>query len=331
MTSSDDTLRSVLGRVQALFPIQTTRGSLALHEGDNGEARNDPRMHRVGPLLLTPWEVWLGLRTTTPQGLGTEGSCFLAKAEQVHDPRLAPYAEGMILSLRSILERASDASMENWAIGYFDVRLPLDVFGADVTADRVREYFLTYPWLGRLLPSRPAKAPAYVPAPSGAVLHADGTVDLDRLWLWIGQHTQPRHEDTRWDDAMTRALPPPVRVLAALRTVDSRVGGNGFEVFLAQARGVEVRDAYDALAAVSAECLRELMARGIGLAAKEAAAFTGERAKAWYAPFEGQAAASWPEIDGHEPDRSYALLQSELIPAAERYANAHVGALVRIG
>lgn len=321
-----DMVHALEARVRPLFPIRTERGSVELAE----PATREPvaGVYRVGSFVVSSgWGLSVELRTTRAQGTSTEGGYYLCATNQLDDPRLGPYTEGFILALRSVLERATDTSMRDWAIGNFD-HLPLEVLDANAPATHYRDYFLTYPWLGRLLPTRPPKAPAYVHAPAAAVSPARGESELDRLWSWIWQHARSTYVDLKWDDAMTKALPEPVRVLSALLTIHSMVGGNGFEVFLAQARGTVVRDAYQALVTVGAEQLRALMAKGIPLAEREGATFTSERARKWLDAF-NDPASSWSEIDGHEPDRSYALLNSELVPAAERYANAHRAALVR--
>ncbi|MGZ3455948.1 MAG: DMP19 family protein [Polyangiales bacterium] len=279
---------------------------------------------RVGALRIEEPGVWVELATTRSDGRGTEGSLYLFGSDRVEDPRAVPFVTGLFAALRRLIERGSP----KWANGYLDVRMPIDVLEIGATSDQYRDQFLSYPWLGRLFPERPAKAPPYVRAPERAVTRS-GALDLDALFAWVYAHAQRTYDDPRWDDAMIRALPEPVRVLEGLHLIDSMVGGNGFEVFLAQARGAVVRQTYAALEAAGAEQLRELMAAGIGLAAQSGAEFMQERAKKWLEPFEDLAADDWSEIDGHEPDRSYALLGSELRPSALRFAERHRDALVR--
>lgn len=278
---------------------------------------------RVGSLHVEEHGVWLSLTTTRPDGIDTDGTVFLFARERLDDPRSVPFASGLLAALRRLLEKQPN----NWAVGYLDVRMPLEVLEVGATADAYRDQFLTHAWLGRFLPERPQKPPPYVPAPAAAV-SGGGALELEGLLAWIAAHAQRTYEP-RWDDAMIRALPESARVLEAVHMIDSMVGGNGFEVFLAQARGAVVRQAREALEAIGAEKLAALMGAGIGLAAAQGAEFMNERAKKWLEKFEDRAAADWSEIDGHAVDRSYALLASELRPCALRYAEAHRAALVR--
>lgn len=251
----------------------------------------------------------------------------LCDRAQLRDPRLGDYLEGMLLALRAVLERASAASMDHWAIGYFTEHPPLDVLGERPTAQQFREYFLTYPWFGRLLPDLPATPPAYELAPFSAASF-NGAFDVEALWSWIAQHSRRTFVNAKWDDAMIRALPKPVRTLSAAHILHAMVGGNGFEVYLSQANGPEIRRCYEALGELGAVRLQALMAKGIALAASQGAEFAYTRTREWAQRFP-RAASAWGEIDGHEEDRSYALLKSELVPAAQRYAEKHRAELVR--
>lgn len=284
--------------------------------------------YRVEALNVDEWSVWLALSTTRHDGRGTEGALYLFAPDRLGDPRAVPFAAGLLAALRAVIERATAESARKWAVGWLDVRMPIDVLDVDATADDFREQFLTWPWLGRLLPNRPTKPPPFVRAPARAVMR-DGALDLPALFAWVNAHAQRTYDDRRWDEAMIGALPAPVRVLQGLWLVESSVGGNGFEVFLLQASGAEVRHVHASLEAAGAKKLARLMGAGIDLAAQHGAEFMRERSKKWLDAFEGLAADDWSEIDGHEPNRSFALIESELRPCALRWAERHRDAVVR--
>ncbi len=153
-------------------------------------------------------------------------------------------------------------------------------------------------------------------------------VDVDRITSWIEHFTERTFVDLRWDDARLKAMPVEVRALDGVAMINAMVGGNGFEVFLAQTRGATIRHCFDALKTVGATQLRALMAEGIALAARQGAEFMNERNTNWVDAFD-RGATSWVEIDGREPDRTYALIESELMPRASEYANRHQRVLVR--
>lgn len=272
--------------------------------------------------------VWLELETRRHDGRGTEGALFLFRRTCLDDPRAEPYARGLVAALARVIDRATPLSVTKWAVGWLDVRMPLEVLAVDATSEAYCTEFLRYAWLGRLLPDRPAKAPSYERAPVEAVVR-DGALELDALFAWIHAQAQRTYDDPRWDDAMIRALPAPARVLEGLHLLDAMVGGNGFEVFLAQARGADVRHCLAALEAVDAPRLLHLLREGIALAASQGAEFTNERSRKWLEAFEAPGAHEWSAIDGHEPDRSYALLATELRPAARRFAEQHRARLLR--
>jgi hypothetical protein len=283
---------------------------------------------RAGDLQVEEWGVTLPFETMRQDGRGTEGALFLFARDRLEDPRAPAYVSGLLSALRTVIDRATPKSVPKWAIGYLDVRMPIDVLEPPATEEAYRDAFLSYPWLGRILPDRPKKAPTYVRAPARAIMR-DGAIDLDALYAWVHAHSMWTFDDPKWDAAMLRALPEPVRVLQGLFTIESMVGGNGFEVFLLQAKSAVVRDAYTAVAAAGAEKLRELMAQGIGLAARHGAEFMRERGKKWLEEFEDCSVEDWSEIDGRETDSSFALLESELRPCAMRYAERHRDTLVR--
>jgi hypothetical protein len=195
------------------------------------------------------------------------------------------------------------------------------------TKDDFSRYFLTYPWLGQYLPDRPARAPAYVRAPAEDYLQ-DSKVDLHALWRWISRQVPRTFDDLAWDEAMLAALPEPVRVLEAALMVHAMAGGNGLEVWLSQARGADIRRSHHALGVLGATRLQALMAMGIALAAHQGAEFVHEGDAARTRAIKARKPSDWREIDGHEPDRTYALLESELVPLAQKYAETNRDELI---
>lgn len=271
---------------------------------------------------------WLEVETHRHDGRGTEGALFLFGHRRLDDPRALPFARGLLAALSQVIDRATPRTIGQWAIGWLDVRMPLEVLTPGATSDAYCAEFLRYAWLGRLLPDRPTKPPPFERAPVEAIVRGN-ELDLDALFAWIQAQAQRTYEDPRWDDARIRALPAPARVLEGLHLLDAMVGGNGFEVFLAQARGADVRHCLAALEAVDAPRLLHLLREGIALAASQGAEFTNERSRKWLEAFEDPSAHEWSTIDGHEPDRSYALLATELRPAASRFAERHRARLLR--
>ncbi|MDC0675315.1 DMP19 family protein [Nannocystis radixulma] len=326
----DDDERAVLGAVKGIlaryFPIA---GELARIElSDAVLDPPDPRHLCDGPLFVAPWYVSLCVKTSGFDKMETEGALAICDRKRMLDPRIAPYLEGQLMALTTVARAATRELVKRyWAIGYLHCALPLTVLPRDATADTYRRYFLTYPWLGRFLPDRPVIAPPYVRAPAEDYLR-DGKVDLPHLWTWIYQHTQRTWDDEAWDDAMIEALPEPVRILASAHTLDAMVGGNGFEVWLSQTRGADIRRAYHALGVLGATKLAALMAGGIALAAHHGAEFAYEKDKSWWRAIRTRRPRDWHEIDGHAPDRTYALLESELVPLSQKYAEAHRDALI---
>ncbi|MEZ4452970.1 MAG: hypothetical protein R3B09_26155 [Nannocystaceae bacterium] len=288
----------------------------------------DPRYVCEGPLLVAPGYVSVSVATSGSGKLDTEGELPVCDRARMLDPRVAPYLEGQLLALTTVARSATREVVQRWwAMGYLHCGLPLTVLPRDASADTYRRYFLSYPWLGRFLPERPLVAPPYVRAPVEATTRG-GEVDLDGLCTWISHHAQRTFEDHAWDDAMMAALPEPVGVLAAVHEIQAMVGGGGFEVWLGQARGAEIRRAYHALGVVGATRLAALMAAGIVLAAHQGAEFTREPDRTWWRAIQARRPRTWSEIDGHAPDRTYALLESELQPLAQRYAERHRDALI---
>lgn len=321
----DDAERAVLDAIGVVLarhlPIVGELCRIDLDDAAPGPP--DPRCHREGPLHVTPWGVSLGVRTSAVDKRETAGGLAICERGQLLDPRVIACLEGQLMALTTVA-RAADREVvrRSWAIGYLAVGLPLAALPRGASGDEYRRYYLTYPWLGRLLPGRPAAAPPYVRAPADEVLRPGGLA-LDALLCWIGRQVARTHEDFAWDEAMIAALPEPVRVLEAVHLMQAMVGGNGFEVWLSQARGADIRRAHHALGALGATRLRALLAMGVALAAHHGAEFTGEDDVAWVRAVRGRRPGDWRAIDGHEPDRSYALLDSELVPLAREYAEAH--------
>lgn len=288
----------------------------------------DPRCRCDGPLFVAPWFVSLGVKTSASDKRDTEGSLTICERGQLLDPRVAACLEGQLMALTTVASSATRAVVQRcWAIGYLNTALPLAVLPRGATRDDYRQYFLTYPWLGQYLPDRPARAPAYVRAPMDEYLR-DGKLDVRHLWSWTYRQTPRTFDDVAWDDAMLAALPDSVRTLEAAHLLYSMVGGNGLEVWLSQARGADVRRGHHALGVLGATKLQTLMAMGIALAAHHGAEFCYEDDVAWTRAIRARRPRGWREIDGHEPDRTYALLESELVPLAQKYAEAHRDELI---
>lgn len=318
-----DALRPIFSRY---FPIVGELCRIDLADATPDEL--DPRSRCDGPLFITPWYVTLGVRTSGFDKMDTDGALTVSNRGQLLDPRTAPCLEGQLMALTTVATAATKEIVRRyWAVGYLNTSLPPTVLPRTATKDDFCRYFLTYPWLGRYLPDRPAKAPAYVLAPADEC-QRDGKLDIHSLWTWIYRQVARTFEDTAWDEAMIAALPEPVRVLEAAHMLCSMAGGNGLEVWLSQARGADIRRAHHALGVLGAAKLQALMTMGIALAAHQGAEFVYEHDAARTRALKGRKPGSWREIDGHEPDRTYALLDSELVPAAQQYAEKHRAELI---
>lgn len=312
--------------IAAYFPIvgEVARVELV----DAAPESPDPRHVCDGPLVVTPWSVGLSVKTASDGKMDSDGELLVCNRRDLLDPRIGPYLEGQLMALTTVAKAATrEIAGRCWAIGYLNCLLPLTVLPRGATAEQYRRYFLLYPWLGRFLPERPVLAPPYIRAPAEEYVR-DGQVDFDHLCSWIYQQTRRSYDDEAWDEAMIAALPEPVRVLASIHTIHAMVGGGGFEVWLGQALGAEIRRGYHALGVIGATRLVALMARGIALAAHQGAEFVHNGDRGWWRAIQARRPRDWREIDGHEPDRTYALLESEMVPLGQKYAEAHRGALM---
>ena len=143
---------------------------------------------RVDGLQVEQHGVWLSLTTTGSGGSDTDGTVFLFARHRLDDPRSVPFACGYLAALRRLLERQPQV----WAVGYLDVRMPLEVLEVGATTDAYRDQFLTHAWLGRLLPDRPQRPPAYVRAPAAAHLAGRSGRDGPRGGCVRGRVCTPR-------------------------------------------------------------------------------------------------------------------------------------------
>jgi hypothetical protein len=309
------TLEELQVLLEQLFPLRGARGKADLVPA---EPVDDPRWQVHGPLHAGPWSITVALRLSPLDGPTSRLELTVCEPRHLTDPRLPAYVDGWTRGLTTLLHLATYQSANRWAPGYVDVLLPLEVRPVGASAEDYHADFISYPWFGRLLPERPATPPPYVMPPAEIVVR-DGQLDVASLGVWIYRQVARSYSDRKWDAALVKALPEPVRVLDGAQMIDAMVGGNGFETFLGQTDSFRVRQCHAALVAVGAPRLAALMAMGIDLARREGCEFAHERATAWLKPFAGLApAGGWKDIDGHEPDRTYALLKSELEPAMRR-------------
>lgn len=318
-----DALNAVVSRV---LPLRARHGALELAPIDL-EGQGFP-VKPVGALLVNEWALSIRLRCTRAARPPHDGEVTLASAERWDDVRLPAFVEGWLAALKVILSSATSESIDRWVPSSLQPTLPLDLLDEGSNAEEFCRAFLEFPWLGHLLPKRPKSAPRYVLAPRSVVLAAD-ELRLFELWEWIGYFTRQSYVDARWDDAMIKALPDAARALDGVALIHALVGGNGFEVFLDSQRLAVVRHCYESLLAVGATELAAVMRRGIGLAVARGAQFMSERNTGWARSFRAEAAGAWSEVDGHDPDKSYALIESELVPRALAFANRHRDELVR--
>jgi hypothetical protein len=319
-----DALRTV---VERKLPLRFSIGSIELATLDLTEF-GASRCTPIGPFVLFEEALHLALRRTIadePQDHRVIAT--VSAPPHWDDPRWPAYVEGWLDAVATVHEAHSVESLRPLRWRPWAASLPVDVLDEGSSAREFSEKFLEYPWLGRLLPSRPSKPPAYERAPRSAVMKG-ARVDLGRITSWIDHFTERTFVDHRWDDALLKAMPPEVRALDGVAMINAMVGGNGFEVFLAQARGATVRHCFAALKTVGATQLHGLMAEGIALAARQGAEFMNERNTRWVDAFD-RGATSWDAIDGWDPDRTYALIESELMPKASEYADRHQRVLVR--
>jgi hypothetical protein len=321
-------LEALSARLATLLPIRGKRIGMELAFGDVGFLELLPEADRgehVGPFCLWKTGTSLGL-CTIRDGAPLRGTVSVGTLRDRRDLRFPAYVEGFVLALRKLVQRENARIVEDWAIGRLDVRPPLGVLPEGTSALRYRDYFLTAPWLGWFV-EVPAKPLRWMPAPEEVVVDANGAIDLYELRHWVSRHVPQTYRNRQWDNAMRASVPEPVRVIWSIHWLDAMVGGNGFEVYLSQASGAVMRDMHHALRAIGAVRMLERMTRGIALAARQGAEFMHERGRKWVDAFDDPA-PSWQEID-RGPEGSFELLPSEVLPAAQRYAEAHRASFVR--
>lgn len=317
-----DALTSIVERT---LPLRRATFSMQCHAADL--STTELKMTPVGPFVVHDEGISLGVRTIFEDREPFDAMPVIVDEKDYDDPRVLAHIEGWMDALVTTVAKCSDAAFKkNWR--WLSVRpsLPIEALDLGATAEEFRERALQFPWLGRYLDELPKKAPAYERAPREIALVGD-RVELHRLMGWVGFFTQRTFEDSRWDDAMMRSMPEPVRVLDGVETINAMVGGNGFEVFLSQTRGAIVRHCYVALGNVGAPRLRAVMGQSIALAARQGAEFMYERNTAWFEQFETRA-TNWSALDGWDEGHTYSLIEQELMPAANEYANRHRAALV---
>ncbi len=320
------TLDALNALLSTMLPLRARHGALSLASTDFAE-RGTP-VTPVGALLIHEWGIAVNLQCIRAGRPPADGEVLLARSSDWDDVRLLAFVEGWLAALKVVLESADAKSIDPWVPHYLTPSMPIDKLDEGSSAAEYRAEFLKYPWLGSLLPKRPASAPPFERAPRSAVLRGDA-IELQALWDWIGRFARRTYVDRRWDDAMIAALPAPVRALDGAQMIYALVGGNGFETFLGSQRSSVIVQCYESLVAIGARATSAAMARGIGLAAKQGAEFLAERSVAWTRTFRGEAAAQWSEVDGHDPNKSYALMDAELSPCALAFAERHRDVLVR--
>ncbi|MFO0560108.1 MAG: hypothetical protein U0269_18985 [Polyangiales bacterium] len=312
--------------VERTLPMRSEVGSIELHPIDL--SAQTTKLLPVGPLVVSEDGILLGVRQQLVGREPRDASAPIVLEQHYDDPRVLAHVEGWLGALGEAL-REGDAEQlrKSWYRLTVSPSLALEVLELGASAAEYRAKALEFPWLGRLSRALPKRPPAYERAPRELVLRGD-RVEFSRIADWIYAFSEQTFADARWDDAMVRALPEPARVLDGVSTINAMVGGNGFEVFLAQTRGATIRQCYAALGKVGAPRLRAVMAKGIALAARQGAEFMYERSTAWIERF-ASSARDWSELDGWDEGHTYWLIENELMAAADEYANRHRAALVR--
>lgn len=124
------------------------------------------------------------------------------------------------------------------------------------------------------------------------------------------------------------------RTIYFLDLAYAMLGGNGFEVYLAQQCFEDVQGVLDALEEAGCERMALRMRQGIALAAEEGGSeFLVEVDEDWLEdhgePLPDGEGRAWERIDSHEPGGTWWLVEHELQPALERYVREHLGVVVR--
>jgi hypothetical protein len=137
--------------------------------------------------------------------------------------------------------------------------------------------------------------------------------------------------DTRFERlALWPTIP---RTIYFLDLAYAMLGGNGFEVFLAQQCFEDVVGVLEALEESDCERLALRMRQGIELCFEDGGAeFLVEVDEDWLEsngrPMPDGDERDWERIDSHEPGGTWWLVDHELQPALEQYVREHLGALV---
>lgn len=162
--------------------------------------------------------------------------------------------------------------------------------------------------------------------------------DPGALETWLPAITDGLREQALtegYDQRFERlALWPTVpRTVYFLDLAYAMLGGNGLEVFLAQACFEDVVGVLAALEEADCERLALRMRQGIGLAAAEGGSeFMMEVDEDWPVehgrPLPQGEGRDWERIDSHAPGGTWWLVDEELAPALARYVVAHLDALV---
>ena len=316
--------------LSSAFPLRGKRLGLELRD-----TRSVAGSVAVGVVAGSKHGVWVEAEAKDADG-ASAGELFLMEARDLEDPRRDAFIQGWVSALRRIIDQPS-APACTFAIGFLDQRMPLDVV-SDASAAAYVAAFLQAKWLGRFLPERmrTPSGEAYEKAPKAAVTRK-GRIDLDLLSLWIARHAELGYADPKLDLQKLDALPPVPRTLWYVFSMEGAVHNGGASSYLSQTSWFEIHRAYQALTEVGANKFADLIRRGVPVAVDEFPAFRnrddryrGEKTSRWRAGFRRDPKlSSTSELDGHEKNQSFFLIDHELRPRIQAYVERHQDVLIR--
>ncbi len=136
--------------------------------------------------------------------------------------------------------------------------------------------------------------------------------------------------DARFDRLANWPLAP--RTVYFLDLAHAMLGGQGFEVYLAQQDFEDILGVLEALDTAGCDRLALRMRQGIALCAEQGGAeFLVQVDEEWLEdegrPFAEGESPSWSSIDSHEPGGTWWLVEHELAPALDTYVRGHIDEL----
>jgi hypothetical protein len=172
--------------------------------------------------------------------------------------------------------------------------------------------------------------PPFRPLDAAVVGPADGEMLVGAVTDALREQALAGGFESRFDRLAVWPAAP--RTIYFLDLANAMLGGNGFEVYLAQQCFEDVLGVLEALEDAGCERLALRMRQGIALSAEEGGSeFLVEVDDGWLEdngrPLPAGEGRAWERIDSLEEGGTWWLVKHELQPAIERYVREHLGAV----